>query len=69
MTITIEYFENIVKSPHFLHLTSINWLVLKITALEISHGKWQLPQQNSIAAAKNCRSQFKIYFQMLFYSF
>ena len=29
MKITVEDFEKIVKSPHFLHLTSINWLVLK----------------------------------------
>ena len=26
----VEDFEKIVKSLHFLHLTSINWLVLKI---------------------------------------
>ena len=30
MKTTVEDFEKIVKSPHFLHLTSINWLVLKI---------------------------------------
>ena len=30
MKITVEDFENIVTSPHFLHLVSINWLVLKI---------------------------------------
>ena len=29
---TVEDFEKIVKFPHFLHLTSINWLVLKITS-------------------------------------
>ena len=31
MKITVEDFEKIVKSPYFLHLTSINWVVLKIT--------------------------------------
>ena len=30
MKITVEDFEKIVKFPHFLHLTPINWLVLKI---------------------------------------
>ena len=30
MRITEEDFKKIVKSPHFLHLTSINWLVLKV---------------------------------------
>ena len=30
MKITVEDFKNIVKSPHFLHLTSINCLFLKI---------------------------------------
>ena len=30
MKITVEGFEKIVKSPHFLHLTSINWLVFKV---------------------------------------
>ena len=29
MKITVN-FEKIVKSPHFLHLTSINWLDLQI---------------------------------------
>ena len=28
--ITVQDFKKIPKSPHFLHLTSINWLVLKI---------------------------------------
>ena len=28
--ITVEDFKKIVKCPHFLYLTSINWLVLKI---------------------------------------
>ena len=30
MKITVEDFEKIVKSPRFLHLTSLNWLVLTI---------------------------------------
>ena len=30
MKITVKDFEKIVKSPRFLHLASINWLVLKI---------------------------------------
>ena len=29
MKITVEDFEKMVTSRHFLHLTSINWLVLK----------------------------------------
>ena len=32
-----EDFEKIVKSPHFLHLTSINWLVLKIKFCILTH--------------------------------
>ena len=31
MKITAEDFEKIVKSSHFLHLTSINWLVFVLT--------------------------------------
>ena len=27
---SVEDFEKLVKSPHFLHLTSIDWLVRKI---------------------------------------
>ena len=27
---SVEYFEKIIKSPHFLHLTSVNWLILKM---------------------------------------
>ena len=30
MKITVEEFKKIVKSPHFLPLTSTNWLALKI---------------------------------------
>ena len=44
-------------------------VALFFTALEFSHSKQQLSWQNSIATAKNSRGQFKIYFQMLFYSF
>ena len=29
MKIAVEDFKKIATSPHFLHLTSINWLVLK----------------------------------------
>ena len=37
MKITVEDFEKIVKSPHFLHFTSIYCLVLKIRS---SFDKW-----------------------------
>ena len=37
MKITVKDFEKIVKSPHFLHLTSINWLVLKT---RLRFGTW-----------------------------
>ena len=30
MKISIEDFEKIIKSPLFLHLTSIDWLVFKV---------------------------------------
>ena len=30
MKTTVEDFEKIVTSPHFLHLVSINWFDLKI---------------------------------------
>ena len=35
MKITVEDFEKIVKSPHFLYVTSTNWLALEIIYLKV----------------------------------
>ena len=69
-----EYSVTLSKSMLFIKLKQLSMaLATEELAVEVSHSKqqllWQLPQENSIAAAKNCRDQFKIYFQILFYSF
>ena len=67
MNIKVQDFENIVKSPHFLHLTSINSLLLKKDRVLTRYVEYSVHKGQNSLYDNSCKSdaQVDIYLKVL----